>query len=156
MRKRHEVKSTGFLCLNCKKFVKYKALGTRHRNHCPFCLFSKHLDFRPGDRSSVCAGAMEPICLTFKAEGEGRTGEIMVVHSCKKCGTVGKNRIAGDDDPEIILGAFRQSLKTPVEPDLASRLAQAGIALAGKREAEEVVTQLFGKPNLEAKLAELR
>ena len=30
--------------------------GTRHRNHCPNCLASVHLDDEPGDRAADCGG----------------------------------------------------------------------------------------------------
>ena len=88
------------ICLNCQKEIPgNKSIGTAHRNHCPYCLFSKHLDFKiPGDRKSGCLGLMKPVGLTFK-----RDGEIMLVHKCQKCGHISKNRIAGDDDVQEIL-----------------------------------------------------
>ena len=37
-----------FVCENCGKEV--KKLGYSCRNHCPECLYSKHVDKNPGDR----------------------------------------------------------------------------------------------------------
>lgn len=90
-----------FKCFNCGKEVTAdKLIGTLNRNHCPFCLWSLHVDLKiPGDRKANCLGLMKPIDLTFKKDGE-----IMLVHRCQKCGYISKNRIAGDDDPQKILG----------------------------------------------------
>lgn len=87
-----------FICKNCKKKVLLRAPGTHHRNHCPYCLFSEHLDkSRPGDRKSRCGGLMEPIGKVFKKDGE----EVLVL-KCQKCGAIHKNRIAGDDSFELV------------------------------------------------------
>jgi len=39
----------GFRCAHCGRQVAADAPGTHHRNHCPWCLWSVHLDERPGD-----------------------------------------------------------------------------------------------------------
>ncbi len=58
-----------FVCKNCGKKVKFEAIGTKNRNHCPFCLYSLHVDRKfAGDRASSCQGLMKPIGLTFKKE----------------------------------------------------------------------------------------
>jgi hypothetical protein len=85
---------------------------------------------------------MKPIGLTFKDE-DGEKGEIMLVHRCDKCGTIGKNRIAGDDDAKQILEVLNHGLQlTPEEKD---EVAREGITLAALEEKGEVETQLFGK-----------
>ena len=77
-----------FKCLNCNTFIgSNDAIGTKHRNHCPICLFSKHVDCKPGDRKSKCGGKMKPVALTFKKEGKDRygkvrVGELMIVNIC--------------------------------------------------------------------------
>ncbi len=48
-----------FICDNCGKTV--KKLGYSCRNHCPYCLHSKHVDKNPGDRQEECHGDLEPI-----------------------------------------------------------------------------------------------
>ncbi len=89
--------SNSFTCKNCKKEVEYIAWGTKNRNHCPFCLFSLHVDDRIGDRSASCKGLMLPIGKVLKKDGEE-----VIVHKCIKCGMVRKNRVAGDDDFKMV------------------------------------------------------
>ena len=65
-----------FKCQNCSKDIKINLqMGTKNRNHCPNCLFSLHVDEKPGDRSSLCYKLMEPIGLTFKKEGYDKYGK---------------------------------------------------------------------------------
>ena len=77
----------GFVCFHCGKTV--EPLGYSSRNHCPFCLWSLHLDVNPGDRLSDCGGEMEPIA----AEPDPRKGYI-IIHRCVKCGAIRRNRAA--------------------------------------------------------------
>lgn len=86
-----------FKCKNCGKKVSFQSFGTRHRNHCPHCLYSLHVDDRKGDRSSDCGGLMEPIGKFYKEDGEE-----VIVHKCQKCGFVRWNRVAGDDSFEEV------------------------------------------------------
>jgi len=76
----------GFKCSHCKQWVVINQfIGTANRNHCNSCLWSKHVDEQKGDRRAVCEGGMRPIGLTFKQEGWGRQGEIMIIHECAGC-----------------------------------------------------------------------
>ena len=50
-----------FVCLVCGKTVVPAGAGSEHRNHCPYCLASLHLDVTPGDRAADCGGVMEPV-----------------------------------------------------------------------------------------------
>lgn len=70
------------------------APGTQHRNHCPNCLWSQHLDDDvPGDRDATdCSCSMEAVAICVRADGEW-----MLVHRCNGCDVVHLNRIAGDD-----------------------------------------------------------
>ena len=105
-----------FRCAHCHNLVSTAHLlsGVNNRNHCPYCLWSCHLDlFSAGDRLSACKGQMKPIGLTMKKSRnkyrlESR-GELMLVHECTECGTLSINRIAADDDPENILTIFQDS-----------------------------------------------
>ena len=73
--------------------------GGRHRNHCPFCLPSRHVDRRrPGDRECECRALMAPLGAMFRPDGEQ-----LVVHRCNGCGTVRRCRVAADDDPAMLL-----------------------------------------------------
>lgn len=143
-------KNGGFKCCNCGQWVPLsKFMGTKHRNHCSFCLWSKHVDLKkPGDRKSKCQAKMKPIGLTFKHEGVDkygrlRQGEIMLIHECVKCGKISINRIAGDDNTEAILRVFEESQRLP--PEKKGRLEHNNIEVLSKEKREEIFVQLFGK-----------
>lgn len=99
-----ENKDEDFICTHCKKMVSQESYGTKNRNHCLLCLWSKHVDEVIGDRKSKCGGSMRPLGLSTKKDGE-----LMIVHKCEKCNKVSKNRIAGDDDTEKILEILEES-----------------------------------------------
>lgn len=139
----------GFFCEHCTQWVPiYTAMGTHHRNHCPFCLWSKHVDgSRPGDRISPCQLPMEPVGLTFKHEGydkygKKREGEIMVIHACTGCDAVIINRIAADDETAVILSL----LDLPIDATLEKRIRTAGIDRLDISARPSVEKQLFGDP----------
>ncbi len=93
--------NTGFICENCGCEVQPLENGS-YRNHCPFCLFSRHVDVLPGDRKESCGGLMKPVRLAYKS-GKG----YQIVHRCIKCGEEKTNRIAEfsiqpDDINELI------------------------------------------------------
>lgn len=138
-----------FICDDCGREVKTEGLiGTKNRNHCPYCLVSKHLDKTvSGDRASLCKGKMVPVALTFKREGldkygKPRRGELMIVHRCGKCGEFSINRLAGDDDERAILKLFAETLSLD---SLKKELVDQGIAPLEEKDKEEVYLQLFGK-----------
>jgi RNHCP domain-containing protein len=101
-----------FTCINCGSGVPLVAFGTRHRNHCPSCLFSRHVDDRTGDRAAGCGGPMEPIAVAVT----GMRGEWRLVHSCRSCGRLRLNRVAGDDDERSLLRLARRPLEDPPFP----------------------------------------
>lgn len=91
-------RNESFVCLNCHKQVLSIQFGGSYRNHCPFCLYSLHVDQEiPGDRKNSCRGLMKPLAVFTK-----RTGEYVLVHKCQKCGFERYNRIAGDDDFNLV------------------------------------------------------
>ena len=57
-----------FICDNCGK--KVTKLGYSSRNHCPYCLHSKHVDIMPGDRKETCKGDLEPIGLEIDSKNK--------------------------------------------------------------------------------------
>lgn len=59
-----------FTCRNCGYPVVPAGAGSDHRNHCPNCLCSVHLDIEPGDRESDCGGLMEPVAVWVRKNGE--------------------------------------------------------------------------------------
>lgn len=81
-----------FKCGHCKTFVGPPISGGRQRNHCPLCLYSKHVDHTPGDRKNECRSMMKPIGTAFR-----RNGEQVIVHECLGCGEVRYCRVAADD-----------------------------------------------------------
>ena len=85
-----------FICDNCGK--KVPKLGYSSRNHCPFCLHSKHVDKNPGDRLETCHGDLEPIGLKKK-----KKKGYVIVFKCKKCGAIRKNKAAKDDNMDLII-----------------------------------------------------
>ncbi len=78
---------SGFICKHCGKEV--LPMGTSSRNHCPFCLYSLHVDVNPGDRANECGGLMRPI----RTEPDAKRGFI-IIHKCEKCGEIRRNRAA--------------------------------------------------------------
>ncbi|WP_245616972.1 RNHCP domain-containing protein [Amycolatopsis taiwanensis] len=83
-----------FRCVECRLEVSTDAPGTAHRNHCPNCLASLHVDRRvPGDRAATCRGRMEAVSMSVRPDGEW-----MIIHQCLSCGELSANRIAGDDN----------------------------------------------------------
>jgi len=95
--KKFQRMSEDFTCEQCGFFV----LGNGYTNHCPKCLWSKHVDVNPGDRAAVCGGAMEPVSV----EAKGR--EYTILHQCVKCGFERKNKTAKNDDFNNILQISR-------------------------------------------------
>ena len=95
------------------------APGTAHRNHGPTCLWSLHVDDRvPGDRSAGCERAMEPIAICVRGDGEWA-----LIHRCGECSTLRVNRIAGDDNPLVLMRlAVRPLAQPPFPLEWLSRL----------------------------------
>jgi len=138
-----------FICEGCGREVGTEELiGTKNRNHCPYCLTSKHLDeLVSGDRASHCKGKMIPVALTFKKEGfdkygKERRGELMIVHRCEKCNKFSINRLSGDDDEGAILKLFGEAATNET---LREELKGYGITALEEKNKEEVYLQLFGK-----------
>ena len=82
-----------FKCENCGKEVK----GNGYTNHCPACLYSKHVDINPGDRLEGCNGMMKPIGVDKKG------GDYIIVHKCIKCGIERRNKVSKEDSFEEII-----------------------------------------------------
>ena len=82
-----------FVCENCGMKVK----GNGYTNHCPVCLYSKHVDINPGDRENICGGLMRPISVSLKG------GEQIITHRCIACGFDKNNKTVPEDNFESIL-----------------------------------------------------
>ena len=105
-------RAESFRCAECRLDVSMRAPGTAHRNHCPSCLTSKHVDDRrPGDRASDCHARMEPIAISVRGDGEW-----VLIHRCTGCGSLDANRIAGDDNPLLLVRMAVKPLAQPPFP----------------------------------------
>lgn len=76
-----------FTCGHCG----YEVVGNGYTNHCPECLWSKHVDVHPGDRAAGCLGLMEPVELTIHGSDK------IIKHRCQVCGYE-KNNVASAAD----------------------------------------------------------
>jgi len=147
---KHNASSFGdFRCAHCGHPVSsmYMLSGVNNRNHCPYCLWSCHLDlYSAGDRLSACKGQMMPVGLTMKKSRNKyrpkSRGELMLIHECMDCGTLSINRIAADDDAESILGTFQYSLRYGLQ--YQDRCRQQGIEMLEAEETELVCRQIYG------------
>ena len=88
-----------FTCGHCGAVV----VGNGYTNHCPVCLWSKHVDIAPGDRQSACAGLMKPTFL------EQEKGEWVITHTCVVCGHTKRNKLSPADNFETAVQAVHTS-----------------------------------------------
>lgn len=108
---RHTPCTESFICKACGAQVSPEAAGTAHRNHCPHCLCSLHVDHRPGDRASLCGGIMDPIGVWVR-----KNGEWAIIHRCRACGALSSNRIAADDNPALLMSIAARPIASPPFP----------------------------------------
>lgn len=80
-----------FTCCECARHVPMH--GRTARDHCPYCLTSRHVDDVPGDRANLCGATMDPIGV------EGRAGDTVILYRCRGCGVHKRNRALLDGDP---------------------------------------------------------
>lgn len=90
----------GFVCEKCKKEV--HPLRYTSRDHCPYCLYSKHVDINPGDRKNSCKGLLKPIGI------EKYKSTYKIIYKCEKCGELHKNVMANDDDMDEIINISKE------------------------------------------------
>lgn len=93
--KRFNMIDEEFICENCH--AKVSKLGYTARDHCNFCLYSKHVDIMPGDRKNTCQGLLIPIGI------EKFKDSYKIVYQCDKCHTIHKNIMASDDNMDLII-----------------------------------------------------
>lgn len=92
-----------FICEHCNK--KVEKLNYTARDHCPYCLYSKHVDINPGDRQNECQGLLEPIDI------EKFKNTYKIIYMCEKCGQVHKNVMANDDSMDQIINLSQNKQK---------------------------------------------
>lgn len=93
--KRFNMIDEKFKCMNCGMEV--DTLNYTARDHCPRCLYSRHVDVMPGDRQNKCMGLMMPIGI------EKYKNTYKIIYKCLSCGEVHKNIMAQDDDYDMIV-----------------------------------------------------
>ncbi len=91
--KKFQKRVENFVCGHCGEEV----VGDGYTNHCPNCLWSKHVDVNPGDRAEECGGLMEPIAVEIEQ------GEYKIIHKCTVCGAIRRCKRAEKDNFEAIL-----------------------------------------------------
>ena len=99
--KKFVMRDETFKCDNCGREV-FK-LNYTARDHCPYCLYSKHVDINPGDRLNSCQGLLKPIGI------EKFKNSYKIIYICNKCGTIHKNVMANDDDFDEIIKLSQKS-----------------------------------------------
>lgn len=99
--KRFKKNKEDFICEHCGREVE----GNGYTNHCPDCLWSKHVDINPGDRSSGCGGMMEPY------EATQEKGEWILSNRCVRCGHAKKNKLSSLDNMDAFLEVSRKAAK---------------------------------------------
>lgn len=93
--KRFTMRDEEFICENCKKEV--SPLNYTARDHCPYCLYSKHVDIMPGDRKNSCCGLLKPIGI------EKFKDTYKILYKCQRCQEEHKNIMAKDDNMDLII-----------------------------------------------------
>ena len=93
--KRFNMLDENFICENCNS--SFKKLNYTARDHCPNCLYSKHVDINPGDRLNNCKGLLKPIGI------EKFRDTHKIIYRCEKCGKIHKNIVAKDDNFDVII-----------------------------------------------------
>lgn len=84
----------------------YRSCGYSCRNHCPYCLYSKHIDINPGDREETCHGLLKPVDIEISS----KKGKV-IVFKCIKCGAIRKNKVADDDNQDLIYKIIQEKAK---------------------------------------------
>ncbi len=82
-----------FTCGHCG----VKVAGNGYTNHCPVCLWSRHVDVHPGDRAAKCRGMMGPVGLTIRAR------QNIITHRCIVCGYTKNNRAVRQDNDDTLI-----------------------------------------------------
>lgn len=144
--------AASFRCIHCGAHVVTSPLyaGVLNRNHCPYCLWSRHLDLlAAGDRLCACKAPMRPLGLTLKQSRKKYVredgGELMLIHACIECNNLSINRIAADDLTDQIYEVYLQSLD--LKKEIRRQLASRQILLLSENHKRLMQARLFGWKN---------
>ncbi len=97
MAKKFQKNKEDFVCEKCGLEV----VGTGFTNHCPNCLWSKHVDKNPGDREETCGGLMKPVGI------EGTQAKYSLLYKCEVCGLENKNKVSDADNFDEVVKIAR-------------------------------------------------
>lgn len=86
-------KVENFVCAHCGA----DCVGNGYTNHCPNCLWSRHVDNNPGDRAAKCHGMMPPISVEKSGDG------FIITHRCEVCGKIKRQRTSDDDNIDALI-----------------------------------------------------
>jgi len=82
-----------FTCAHCGADVH----GNGYTNHCPMCLWSRHVDNSPGDRAANCGGMMRPVSAMPSGD------RFIITHKCETCGKTIHQKSAPDDSMDRLI-----------------------------------------------------
>jgi hypothetical protein len=99
MSKKFQRRVEDFTCEHCGEDI----TGDGYTNHCPKCLWSKHVDINPGDRANACCGLMKPV------RTEGTVAKYFIIHRCERCAAEGRNVFGDNDNIEALLDTARKA-----------------------------------------------
>ena len=108
---RTEACPESFVCAHCGREIHPEGAGSNHRNHCPYCLYSLHVDEEKGDRNASCHGEMEPLAIVSREDGDWS-----ILHRCTRCGKLNLNRTLADDNPVLLTSLAVRPLAFPPFP----------------------------------------
>lgn len=100
MSKKFQRKIEDFECDSCGEAVK----GNGYTNHCPRCLYSKHVDINPGDRENDCGGLMKPVRAYLKGQ------EWILQQKCENCGEVMNIKVREEDNVEALKKVIEKNI----------------------------------------------
>jgi len=90
--------NASFTCECCGRKVRPHPEGSC-RDHCPYCLCSKHMDHElPGDRKSSCGATMEPVAAARDAKRD-----IVIFYRCQNNDKLFRVKMAPDDNWQKIV-----------------------------------------------------
>lgn len=102
MSRKFQRRKEDFTCEHCGHAV----VGSGFTNHCPACLWSKHVDINPGDREEPCQGMMAPVAV------EPHGDSYRILFRCTRCGIRRWNKAARDDDFEMLVKIAEQNAES--------------------------------------------
>ncbi len=98
--KRFQKNDSAFVCHHCGRQVPEN--GVTSRDHCPYCLYSLHVDLLPGDRANPCRGVLVP----KKTRPHPKKGFI-ITYQCQSCKEIVRNKAAitgcVPDDTDLLI-----------------------------------------------------